>query len=624
MPIGRLTRRARLRIIALAKKVKAVKGNGVNGRGARVRGLSEKAKGPFERKAGTAMKRWWFKPQKGLPEETTPAAEGFHQPLSAESLLAVSHRKRLLERIWQYTALSPLQFEQLYLEPIRRYATYVQQLPASESHHHAYPGGMLDHGLELVACSLKLRQSYLLPSGAAPEDQAAQADAWSAAIAYGALLHDVGKIAVDLQVECQNGERWHPWHGPLNQPYRFRYHPDRDYQLHGAAAGLLYTQILPPALLDWLSSYPALWGQLLSLLADHYEHAGTLGELVLQADRVSTAQNIGANPIKALQAPKHSLQHHLLAGLRHLVKNEFKLNQPGAAGWLTANHLWLVSKTATDKLRAYLLAQSVDGIPSSNIALFDELQSHGLVDATPEGKAVWNANVTDDDWQHRFTFLRLQPSLIWADEPRPDCFKGTVEPMTEHPLPAGETCESALDRPQPTQEEEQPVPEHPNQDFDYLDDLMDMLQEPSEVDTGPSAGSLQSTTTPHMDAEGLAFLEWLRDGIHTRRLVVNDSKAKVHTVDGTFFLVTPGIFQRFAAEHLKQADGAAHKEHWRRIQRDFERLGIHQKRANGQNIWTCAVRGPRKSSVLNGYLMLRTAGLTSEHPVDNPYLALIR
>lgn len=590
--------------------------------GARVSGLPEMAKGPFERKAGNAMKCWWLKPQKGPPEKINPAAEGYLQPLSAESLLAASHRKRLLERIWQYTALSPLQFEQLYLEPIRRYATYVQQLPASESHHHAYPGGMLDHGLELVACSLKLRQSYLLPSDAAPEDQATQADAWSAAIAYGALLHDIGKIAVDLQVECQNSERWHPWHGPLNQPYRFRYHPDRDYQLHGAAAGLLYVQILTPTLLDWLSSYPELWRQLLSLLADHYEHAGTLGELVLQADRVSTAQNIGANPTKALQAPKHSLQHHLLMGLRHLVKNEFKLNQPGAAGWLTEEHLWLVSKTATDKLRAYLLAQSVDGIPSSNIALFDELQSHGLVDTTPEGKAVWSATVTIGEWQHRFTFLRLQPSLIWADEPRPDCFKGTVEPMVEHPLPAGDTCESALDRPQPTPREEQPEPEHPNQDFDYLDDLMDMLQEPSEVDTGASAGSLQFTTTPPKDAEGLAFLEWLRQGVLSHRLVVNDSKAKVHTVDGTFFLVTPGIFQRYAAEHPESAEAEPQSDAWRRIQRQFEKLDVHLKKPNSQNIWTCTVKGPRKTTSLNGYILRDTNLLGLPPPPDNPFLSL--
>lgn len=570
------------------------------------------------------MKRWWLISQKGEAAEPTPMpiAEGFLLPQSAESLLDVDHRNRLLERIWQYTALSEAQFDRLYLEPIRRYASFVQQLPASESHHHAYPGGMLDHGLELVACSLKLRQSYLLPSGAAPEDQAAQADAWSAAIAYGALLHDIGKIAVDLQVEYQNAERWHPWHGPINQPYRFRYNPDRNYKLHGSAAGLLYTQLLPSALLDWLSDYPELWSQLLFLLADHYEHAGTLGELVLQADRVSTAQNIGGNPAKALQAPKHSLQHHLLTGLRHLVKNEFKLNQPGAAGWFTEDHLWLVSKTTTDKLRAHLLAQAVDGVPSSNIALFDELQSHGLVEATPEGKAVWNATVTDGDWQHRFTFIRLKPSLIWAGEPRPECFAGTIEPMMGHPLQTSEASESALERPQARAEEQLPTSLPLNQDFDYLDDLMDMLQEPAEFETGSNTGSLKTASAQSQDAVGLAFLEWLRDGIQTHRLVINDSKAKVHTVDGTFFLVTPGIFQRYAAEHPGLAAENPESEAWRVLQHQFQKLDLHLKKPNGQNVWTCAVQGRRKSSSLNGYLLRSHQTLSRDPPKDNPFLAL--
>jgi len=571
------------------------------------------------------MKRWWLTFQKGEAAEPTPTpiAEGFMLPQSAESLLAADHRRKLLERIWQYTALSEAQFDRLYLEPIRRYASFVQQLPASESHHHAYPGGMLDHGLELVACSLKLRQSYLLPSGAAPEDQAAQADAWSAAIAYGALLHDVGKVAVDLQVEYLNGETWHPWHGPLNQPYRFRYNPGRDYKLHSAAAGLLYTQILSPALLDWLSDYPELWGQLLFLLADHYEHAGTLGELVLQADRVSTAQNIGGNPAKALQAPKHSLQHHLLTGLRHLVKNEFKLNQPGAAGWLTEDHLWLVSKTTTDKLRAHLLAQAVDAIPSSNITLFDELQSHGLVEATPEGKAVWSATVTDGDWQHRFTFLRLQPSLIWANEPRPLSFRGTVEPMMEHPLPSSETSESAVDRPQSVPDRVQASPEHPNQDSDYLDDLMDMLEEPDEIKNEKSIVSPQSATASPHDALGLAFLEWLREGLHTHRLVINDRKAKLHTVNGTLFLVTPGIFQRFAAEHSELVGPDPQSEAWRRLQRQFEKLHVHLKTPNGRNIWTCRVRGPRSASSLNGYLLSDPRAILGEPPGNNPFLTLL-
>ena len=591
---------------------------------ARVRGLSEKAKGPPRYKAGIAMMRWWLKHEKGNAASPAPAlvAEGYFLPESSESLLAADHRKRLLERICQYTAVSQPQFDQLYLDPIHRYAKYVQQLPASESHHHAYPGGMLDHGLELMACSLKLRQSYLLPSGAAPEDQAAQTDAWSAAIAYGALLHDIGKIAVDLQVEYQNGELWHPWHGPLNKPYRFRYLAGRDYQLHAAAAGLLYTQILTPRLLDWLSGYPTLWGNLLSLLANHYEYAATLGELVLQADRVSTAQNIGANPTKALQAPTRSLQHHLLTGLRHLVKNEFKLNQPGAAGWLTENHLWLVSKTATDKLRAYLLAQAVNGIPSSNIAMFDELQSHGLVDTTPEGKAVWSATVSDEGWQHRLTFLRLQPSLIWADESRPRCFEGTVELVADNTVPSGEAIESALDRPQATSAKETPEPLPPNHDFDYLDDLMDMLQETVEHENESSAQGLKSSTASPREAPGLAFVDWLREGIQSHRLLVNDCKAKIHTVDGTFYLVTPGIFQLYASEHPELSAGDDKTDAWRRTQRHFEHLGVHLKRPNGQNIWTCTVQGPRRRASLNGYMLQNAETLLSPVPTDNPFLNL--
>src|SRR3546814_5916573 len=86
-----------------------------------------------------------------------------------------------MEHIWQRTSLSRQQFATLYRTPLERYAELVQAFPASEAHHHAYPGGMLDHGLEIVAYSLKLRQSHLLPIGASPEDQAAQAEAWTAA-----------------------------------------------------------------------------------------------------------------------------------------------------------------------------------------------------------------------------------------------------------------------------------------------------------------------------------------------------------------------------------------------------------------------------------------------------------
>lgn len=564
------------------------------------------------------------KRQKPPPPPTVNVAEGYLPIESAHSLLAAEHRRQLLDRIWQYTALSHTQFTQLYLNPIHRYAEQVQQLPASETHHHAYLGGMLDHGLELVACSLKLRQSYLLPTGAAPEDQAAQTDAWSAGIAYGALLHDIGKIAVDVLVERQDGRVWHPWQGSLDQPYRFRYLKGRDYHLHGAAAGLLYTQILDRPILDWLSGFPPLWASLLYVLAGQYERAGVLGALVMQADRVSTAQNIGGNPSKALQAPIHSLQHHLISGLRHLVQHELKLNQPGAAGWLTQDALWLVSKTVTDKLRAYLLSQSIEGIPSSNIAVFDELQSHGLVESTPEGKAIWTALVAQGEWRQTFTFLRLQPTLIWGNESRPEAFSGTVS-VTANDHPTDDSVSPLVSKAGGTgsnQNQSQPD-SMAIEDADYAGTLPDMCElEETVANRSPREGLPETSLLPSQ-APGLAFLNWVKEGVQNHKLTINDSEAKIHTVSGTVFLVSPGIFQRYAQEFPSISNAVNQgTEDWRSLQKQFEKLKVHRKRGDGLNIWSCNVQGPRKKATLRGYLIADPMSLLDQMPSDNPFLAI--
>ncbi|MCB6599124.1 TraI domain-containing protein, partial [Erysipelatoclostridium ramosum] len=87
---------------------------------------------------------------------------------------------------------------------------------------------------------------------------------------------------------------------------------------------------------------------------------------------------------RAMAAPKHALQRKLLDGLRYLLKEELKLNQPEASdGWLTEDALWLVSKTVSDKLRAHLLSQGIDGIPVNNTAVFNVLQDHGMLQPTP-------------------------------------------------------------------------------------------------------------------------------------------------------------------------------------------------------------------------------------------------
>ncbi|MBV59806.1 MAG: relaxase [Nevskiales bacterium] len=563
-------------------------------------------------------------------------SKGLTRPESAASLLATPRRQKLLEHIWQRTSLSRRQFATLYLAPLERYAELVQQFPASESHHHAYPGGMLDHGLEIVAYALKLRQSYLLPAGVTPEAQAAQAEAWTAGTAYAALLHDIGKIAVDLHVEHADGSVWHPWHGPLQRPYHFRYRKDREYRLHSAATGLLYTRLLNREIFDWLSGYPDLWAALLYVLAGQYEHAGTLGELVRQADQASVAQELGGDPSKALAAPRHALQRKLLDGLRYLLKEEFKLNQPQASdGWLTQDALWLVSKTVSDKLRAHLLSQGIDGIPASNTAVFNVLQDHGIVQPTPDGKAIWKATVTSDaGWAHSFTFLKLSPAMIWdaADRPSPFAGRVQVEEETAEPTPHAESIETApaITAPITSAATDNGVAA-------LLDLLGDTTPPPApEIPSCPPAQPEPvSSTVPaplvnpasspdHTEPSGAHFMAWLRQSTKARKLIINDAKALVHTVAGTAYLVSPGVFQRYAQEYLQVAALARQEklEGWQWVQKRFEKLGKHRKQPSGLNIWTCEVTGPRKSRRLHGYLLASPDALFQETPPDNPYLRL--
>ncbi|QGF97095.1 relaxase [Pseudomonas sp. CFSAN084952] len=616
----------------------------------------------------------FFRRSKILPA-AAPSPNGFLKPAQGQDLLATPRRQKLLENIWQRASLSRSQFVELYRRPLERYAELVQQLPASQNHHHAHPGGMLDHGLEIVAYALKIRQTYLLPIGAPPESQSAQAEAWTAAAAYGALIHDLGKIAVDVHIELEGGKTWHPWHGPINRPYRFRYVKGRNYQLHGAAAALIYAQILSSEILDWLSGFPEAWSQLIFVLAGQYEHAGILGEIVVKADQASVARELGGNPARALSAPKQSLQRQLADGLRYLVRNTFKLNQPDGPsdGWLTQEALWLVSKPIADQLRAYLLTQGVEGVPSSNAPFFNMLQDQGVIQTNAQDKAIWKATIDNGrGWRNTFTLLKLSPALIWNDpNDRPTAFTGTLEVETGNPAeePSIENPVAAPAKTSPLNLEPNADPavlapaelspfetqQHPSNnpaEFDALLALLGNINEPSEdtknnqvsaANTAlPKLDDIQPSQTseqggaPHATVEevapmpsnntelGQGFVEWLKKGIASRSIVINDTKALVHTVAGTAMLVTPGIFKRYVLEfpHIEQQAKAQQVNAWQLVQRSFEKQKLHQKTHKSLNIWTCDVVGPRKSKQLKGYLLQDPLTIFSEVPFDNISLSL--
>lgn len=598
------------------------------------------------------------------PASHTPTGaprEGLLPVLSAEQLLQAPHRQALLRQITSLLALPEDCSRQYVLSALHRYAAFVQEVPASEVHHHSGRGGMLDHGLEVVLKALQIRRGHVLPPGAEPERLSHEADAWSYGAFSAALLHDIGKTVVDQEVLLYDatGRRlspWEPWMGPMaDHPrarwYSVRYRRDRVHKLHEAAASLLAPLILPPEGLCWISRHRDLFKAWLMTLQGHMEAAGPLGQIVLQADRESVARNLGGESPDRLPTPTKPLHEKLVTSLRHLLnEEELPLNRNGAAGWRTEGDLWLVSKRAADALRAQLRGEGHSGVPSSNDRIFDTLQEHGLLTANGD-RAIWKARVADKGWAHELTLIRVPVTRVWADpEAMPAVFEGTVEPIEATGTEEGETFNRHPATPAP-QETIEPLgknqtaapvtdhPDHGNRETTEeatapiplaggvgglplppgLEEALD--GQPAEHPADPPASDTQVGSPGESDPDdplpedpGAACLEWVRRGVADGSLFVNTREARVHVVPEGVLLVSPGVFRDF---------GAATGHDWSAAQKRFQKLGIHAKSAEGTNIHRYLVQGERHSGRINGLLIPDLPAVFGPEwePSPNPHLA---
>ncbi|WP_342335260.1 MobH family relaxase [Burkholderia pseudomallei] len=326
--------------------------------------------------------------------------------------------------------------DQRDLEPLlRRLAEFVQLLPASESHHHAQPGGLLIHLLEVARYALHFRGGYRLPLGTTPEDQMQHGARCSYAVLVGALLHDIGKPLADLKVELAIGHDFRPWvpmAGSMKEQGGEWYCVDfpepgeRDYGVHSRLAIVLLQRLVPPASLSWLAQYPPVLQELAEYLSGEASAKDSaLAKIVGDADRRSVEENLLAGPrTRFATARAVPLIERLMEGLRRLLaEGGVPLNRAGATGYCDGESLWCVAKTLAEAVRTYVASHEEQrsgaaGIPSDNNRLFDTWQEYGALVPTREGGAIWTVTVTIGAWQQTFTVLRFPLDRLYADAAR--------------------------------------------------------------------------------------------------------------------------------------------------------------------------------------------------------------
>lgn len=404
---------------------------------------------------------------------------GWLRVLDADELLQSVHAHATLAQLKRQSRLSASVWDRDLLPAIRRYAEFVQLMPASESHHHAHAGGLLAHALETLLAAATWRNGCLLPQGAQAEAVDAQRDFWTYAVFFAALLHDVGKPMADLRIDwlrpgASDPVRWMPMAGTLIDcgaaEYRVAFAPktERDYTAHGRLGVMLLQRLAPPSALSFLAREPEVLKALTQFLSGE-DRDGPIADIVRRADQASTSRSLSqgsrARFGTAVSVPLIEL---LMSSLRDLLRRggQLPLNRDGAIGWVFDGSVWFVAKRLADQVREHVQQHAPDEpIPgeSKNDRLFDTWQEYGCITPNPlTQQAIWYVIVQGEDgggYRHRLTMLRFPLDKLWDDASQyPAPMAGRIEIL------ASRDAESAVEQPslrQPSTNEPKAAAESP-------------------------------------------------------------------------------------------------------------------------------------------------------------------
>ena len=390
------------------------------------------------RLGGGIFRKLW----QGSTSAPPATADGNVLPvLTADQLYSRLSLHNRLRGIRRKVAIDPQRFEAMYGKPIARYCEVVQLLPASQAHHHAYPGGLIVHTLSVIEYAINERQKYTLPLASEPEVIEAQKNLWTYAVFVAALLHDIGKaVTMAWYIDAAQDKIRNPAAGTLLQQgckhYTLKFRPTQYYKLH-ERLGLLYlSQLLDSTSLDYLTRDLDIFAEVLGYVSADRASWGSIGAIVSTADQMSVADDLRiasqtGRPRQFAGAELENFGERLLKAFRLLIEErKLAANRPGAILYLSDDqrYVYAVAKTIAEKLREKMQALGATDVPADNTRIFDELQQHGLIEATATGHAIFNIHVSipHANFEQDFTTLKIDSRKLFTVASLPAKMAGSV------------------------------------------------------------------------------------------------------------------------------------------------------------------------------------------------------
>jgi hypothetical protein len=266
-----------------------------------------------------------------------------------------------------------------------RFADMVGDLPASADYHHANPGGLYRHSLEVALKALEEFEGEMKmehrPDGTVDSFRSSRnRPRWQYATFIAALCHDLGKL-FELEVRGR-GETW----CPIAEPYAefgrrakapvASWRPDREHGAHAKFSGWLMPFIMTRDDIAYLG-YPCLVDLALSLADAHSPtQPNPLAQAVSRGDQSSVEQDhpsLAAQPDSKIGLLLSTLQELIIGG-------EMGVNIVGGQIYVDGAKAALVVPIAISMVRDRLKTTRKIVLPG-NVHLYNMLHHANLVEA---------------------------------------------------------------------------------------------------------------------------------------------------------------------------------------------------------------------------------------------------
>ena len=313
----------------------------------------------------------------------------------------MDNHKDTIQRIVEQAITSKEITEKFYLPTIERFASYVQLLPASQSHHHHDLGGLFRHSLEVSYKALQLADRVMVGGNRTPRQRRDLQPRWQYAVFAAALCHDAGKPLTDVTVS--NSDRTLSWK-PLDDDlyvwaqknklteYHIDWREARGRQ-HTSNGNLLLHRVIGNEALQWLElSGMDLVTWLNESLSYNPSSTNLIHELVIKADQFSVERNLKAigSALVASDQFNAPTERYMLQVMKSLIREGmWRINEPGARVWKIGEHVYIVWPAGGNEMVQHARLDNVPMVPRTAEDILEFLVEREIAILPDSDEPLW-------------------------------------------------------------------------------------------------------------------------------------------------------------------------------------------------------------------------------------------